>query len=60
MNLLFRRGETPEHLAGIIPRAVKEIFEEISRRKEELSVSVSVAFVELYREQVSVTECVMQ
>ncbi|XP_017022728.1 chromosome-associated kinesin KIF4 [Drosophila kikkawai] len=37
--------------AGVIPRAVDDIFREIGERQEEYSFSVTCSFVELYQEQ---------
>ncbi len=51
MGTSYDSSTTPPELAGVIPRAVGEIFSEISRRAEQIDVTVSVAFVELYREQ---------
>ena len=51
MGTAHRPGETPLELAGVIPRAADEIFREIAARADRVDVSVSVAFVELYREQ---------
>lgn len=45
------QAESDPALAGIIQRAVGDIFEEIQKRRHELEVRVRVAFVELYREQ---------
>ncbi len=50
MGTSYREGLTPPELAGIIPRAVADIFAEAQRRSDELTLTVQVAFVELYRE----------
>ncbi len=51
MGTAHEPSRTSAHLAGIIPRAVGDIFAEIDRRRDKVGVAVSVAFVELYREQ---------
>jgi len=51
MGTSYREGITPATNAGVIPRAVGEIFREIEKRRSDLDVNVRVAFVELYREQ---------
>ncbi|TRY68349.1 hypothetical protein TCAL_03053 [Tigriopus californicus] len=53
MGTSYQAGQAQSDpaLAGIIQRAVGDIFAEIAKRRHELDVRVRVAFVELYREQ---------
>ncbi len=43
--------ELPDVITFFFLRAVSDIFSEISSRADKVDVSVSVSFVELYREQ---------
>ncbi len=51
MGTAYNSETTDPRTAGIIPRAVGDIFEECASRADEVDVSVRVAFVELYKEQ---------
>lgn len=51
MGTSNREDETPIHLEGVIPRAVREIFEKIEENTHKYDFCVRVAFVELYKEK---------
>ena len=51
MGTSNREGETPVHHEGVIPRAVRDIFERIKDLKSDYDFCIRVAFVELYKEK---------
>ena len=51
MGTSNREGETPVHHEGVIPRAVRDIFEKIKDHKSDYDFCIRVAFVELYKEK---------
>ena len=51
MGTSNREGETPVHHEGVIPRAVRDIFDQIKDFKSDYDFCIRVAFVELYKEK---------
>ena len=51
MGTSNRENETPSYLEGMIPRAVRDIFQRIESKRTDYDFCVRVAFVELYKEK---------